>query len=80
MSMDRRNGNGHRERDLGALIDIYLLRCAVEGKSPHTLKAYRETLGRSSPEGDGRPHGDEFPDWPRLKPFQEGARPFWELK
>ena len=45
-SMDRRNGNGHRERDLGALIDLYLLRCAVEGKSPHTLKAYRETLGR----------------------------------
>jgi len=44
--MDRRNGNGHRERDLGALIDLYLLRCAVEGKSPHTLKAYRETLGR----------------------------------
>jgi len=46
MSMDRQNGNGHRERDLGALVDLYLLRCAVEGKSPHTLKAYRETLGR----------------------------------
>jgi integrase/recombinase XerC/integrase/recombinase XerD len=42
----RRNGNGHHERDLGALIDLYLLRCQVEGKSPNTIKAYGETLRR----------------------------------
>ena len=44
----RRNGkgNGRRQRDLASLIDVYLLRCKVEGKSPHTLKAYGETLGR----------------------------------
>ena len=32
--------------DLPTLVDTYLLRCAVEGKSPETLRAYRETLGR----------------------------------
>ena len=32
--------------DLPALVDRYLLRCAVEGKSPRTVRAYRETLGR----------------------------------
>jgi len=42
----RRNGNGHRGRDLAGLIDVYLLRCEVEGKSPNTLDAYGETLGR----------------------------------
>jgi len=42
----RRNGNGHRQRDLVGLIDVYLLRCEVEGKSPNTLDAYGETLGR----------------------------------
>src|SRR5215212_4378195 len=29
-----------------ALVEQYLLRCAVEGKSPRTVRAYRETLGR----------------------------------
>jgi integrase/recombinase XerC/integrase/recombinase XerD len=43
---ERRNGNGHRQRNLAGLIDVYLLRCEVEGKSPNTLHAYRETLGR----------------------------------
>ncbi len=41
----RRNGNGHRQ-DLGGLIELYLLRCEVEGKSPNTVKAYGETLAR----------------------------------
>ena len=41
----RSKGNGHRQ-GLTALIDVYLLRCEVEGKSRHTLKAYGETLGR----------------------------------
>jgi len=31
---------------LPALVDLYLLRCDVEGKSPHTVRAYRETLHR----------------------------------
>jgi hypothetical protein len=26
------------------LVDLYLLRCEVEGKSPRTVRAYRETL------------------------------------
>ncbi len=42
----RRNGNGHHQRDLAGLIDVYLLRCEVEGKSPNTLHAYGEALGR----------------------------------
>ncbi len=42
----RSNGNGHRQRGLAGLIDVYLLRCEVEGKSPITLHAYAETLGR----------------------------------
>ncbi len=42
----RGNGNGQRERELRALIDLYLLRCKVEGKSPNTVKAYGETLAR----------------------------------
>ena len=42
----RRNGNGHRDRDLESLIELYLLRCQVEGKSPNTLKAYAWTLKR----------------------------------
>ncbi len=45
-SMDRRNGKDHQDGSLEALIDLYLLRCEVEGKSPNTLKAYAETLGR----------------------------------
>ncbi len=28
------------------LVAQYLLRCEVEGKSPRTVRAYRETLGR----------------------------------
>ncbi len=32
---------------LQELVDLYLLRCEVEGKSPQTVRAYRETLGRS---------------------------------
>jgi integrase/recombinase XerC len=31
---------------LRTLVDQYLLRCEVEGKSPRTVRAYRETLGR----------------------------------
>ncbi len=41
----RRNGNGHRQ-DLRGLIELYLLRCQVEGKSPNTVRAYAETLAR----------------------------------
>ena len=33
-------------RTLTALVDLYLLRCEVEGKSPRTVRAYRETLAR----------------------------------
>jgi integrase/recombinase XerC len=44
--MDRRNGNDHQDGSLGVLIDLYLLRCEVEGKSPQTVRAYGETLGR----------------------------------
>ncbi|PZC44347.1 MAG: integrase/recombinase XerC/integrase/recombinase XerD [Chloroflexi bacterium] len=32
--------------DLPALIETYLARCVIEGKSPRTVRAYRETLGR----------------------------------
>jgi site-specific recombinase XerD len=42
----RRNGNGHHDRTLEGLIDLYLLRCQVEGKSPTTLRAYTWTLRR----------------------------------
>ena len=31
---------------LDALVEQYLLRCAVEGKSPRTVRAYQYTLGR----------------------------------
>ncbi len=33
-------------RSLTELVDRYLLRCDVEGKSAQTVRAYRETLGR----------------------------------
>jgi site-specific recombinase XerD len=33
-----------QQQDLASLIDLYLLRCQVEGKSPNTITAYRETL------------------------------------
>jgi hypothetical protein len=35
--------NNHNISDL---VDLYILRCEVEGKSPATVKAYRWTLGR----------------------------------
>jgi len=38
------NRNGHRDTSLEALIDLYLVRCQVEGKSPNTVTAYAETL------------------------------------
>jgi site-specific recombinase XerD len=44
--LGRRNGNGHHGGDLEKLIDLYLLRCEVEGKSPTTLRAYTWTLRR----------------------------------
>jgi len=44
--LGRRNGNGHHERNLASLIDLYLVRCEVEGKSPNTLKAYTWALRR----------------------------------
>jgi len=33
-----------QQQDVTSLIDLYLLRCQVEGKSPNTITAYRETL------------------------------------
>jgi site-specific recombinase XerD len=33
-------------QSLAALADLYLLRCEVEGKSPGTVRAYRETVTR----------------------------------
>jgi site-specific recombinase XerD len=42
----RRNGNCHHDKSLEGLIDLYLLRCQVEGKSPTTLRAYAWTLRR----------------------------------
>lgn len=33
-----------KRTDLGSCIDLYLLRCQVEGKSPNTIEAYAETL------------------------------------
>jgi site-specific recombinase XerD len=33
-----------QETDLNTLVRLYLLRCDVEGKSPFTVVAYRETL------------------------------------
>jgi site-specific recombinase XerD len=33
-----------QQQDVASLIDLYLLRCQVEGKSPNTITAYRETL------------------------------------
>jgi len=33
-----------QHQDLASLIDLYLLPCQVEGKSPNTITAYRETL------------------------------------
>ena len=40
------NRSGHHPQDLAGLIDLYLLRCQVEGMSPQTIKAYAETLRR----------------------------------
>ena len=47
----RRNGNGHKQ-DLGALIDLYLLRCQVEGKSPNKVHAAGFPDGVLSGAGD----------------------------
>jgi len=33
-----------QQQDVTSLIDLYLLRCQVEGKSPNTITAYGETL------------------------------------
>ena len=44
--MGKRSNANDRRHDLAALIDLYLLRCQVEGKSPNTIKAYTETLRR----------------------------------
>ena len=33
-------------KNIDELIELYLLRCEVEGKSPRTVLAYRETLAR----------------------------------
>ena len=38
-----------QERELDALIGLYLLRCEAEGKSPETQRAYRESLQRFCP-------------------------------
>ncbi len=42
----RPSAHGHRRLSLPRLIDLYLLRCHAEGKSPNTIHAYRETLER----------------------------------
>ena len=42
----KKNRGRQRRLALPALVDLYLLRCQVEGKSPNTIRAYRETLGR----------------------------------
>ncbi len=34
------------EHSIAELIDLYVLRCEVEGKSPRTVQAYRYTLSR----------------------------------
>jgi site-specific recombinase XerD len=33
-----------QDQDLGSLIDLYLTSCRVEGKSPETIRSYRESL------------------------------------
>jgi hypothetical protein len=38
---------GMEQQSLAELRDLYLLRCEVEGKSPRTIRAYAETVGRS---------------------------------
>jgi len=42
----RDDGGNSNGEDLKTLVDLYLLRCQVEGKSPNTLKAYAWTLRR----------------------------------
>ena len=34
------------EQSLAELVDLYLVRCDVEGRSPRTVRAYRWTLAR----------------------------------
>ncbi len=57
---------GRRRLSLTHLVGLYLLRCEVEGKSPNTVHAYRETLQRFL-----RVAEDEgFPSDPaRLEPY-----------
>ena len=45
---------------LRALVDLYLLRCDVEGKSPRTIRADRETLTRFLRAGDDRGPMDDL--------------------
>ena len=40
------NRKPRAERQLERLIDLYVLRSEVEGKSPITVQAYRDTLQR----------------------------------
>jgi hypothetical protein len=47
-----------QQQDLGSLIDLYLLRCQVEGKSPNTITAYRETLTKFQ----GIAREEDFPE------------------
>jgi len=42
----RRNNKGGTRPDLASLIDLYILRCRVEAKSPRTVSAHGETLRR----------------------------------
>ena len=55
----KQSRNGHKQRDLAGLIDLYVLRCQVEGKSPRTVSAYAETLRRFARIGgeEGFPKG-----------------------
>ncbi|UCH86847.1 MAG: phage integrase N-terminal SAM-like domain-containing protein [Dehalococcoidia bacterium] len=34
-----------QRQDLTSLIDLYLTSCRIEGKSPNTIRSYRESLG-----------------------------------
>ncbi len=35
-----------QQHSIGEVVSFYLARCEVEGKSPHTMRAYRETMRR----------------------------------
>ncbi len=59
------------ERSLEQLIELYLLRCDVEGRSPRTVVAYGETLRRFFAVG----HAEGFPEDVRLGPASRIAHP-----